>query len=255
MDNRNLSNNGLHLRLLIIGQKRTGRSSVGNTILGKCVFDKWGGADSAVALGESEGRQLLVVDACGWGAEENLIPKQEKVDLHNALSLCEPGPHVLLLVIPLLHFRNAERAVLKNRMELLTEGVWRHTMVVFTLGDRLRDCSIQDHIKASGEDLQWVMEKCRYRYRVLNNKTPQDRQQVSGLLDRAEDMLMENGGWHFSLHMYCRLEEEWCRRGRELKERQDGMERMIQGLAVVPNQTRQGVLHLNDTPVKVVFHG
>ncbi|XP_051556244.1 GTPase IMAP family member 4 isoform X2 [Myxocyprinus asiaticus] len=259
MDNRNVANNGPSLRLLILGQKRTGRSSVGNTILGKNVFDTWGGADSAVALGESEGRQVMVVDCCGWGSEENIVPKQEKLDLHNALSLCEPGPHILLLVIPLLHFSHSERAVLQKRMELLTEGVWRHTMVVFTLGDRLQDRSIQAHIEASGEDLQWVMEKCRYRYRVLNNKTSQDRQQVSDLLDRAENMLMENGGWHFSLHMYCRLEEEWGRRERELKERmterEDEIERMIQALAVVPNQTGQGVLHVNDTPVKVVFHG
>lgn len=241
------------LRLLIVGQKRTGRSSAANTILGKEVFNTWGGAESAVAHGESEGRHLMVVDACGWGSDENLVPKQEKLELFNALSLCEPGPHVLLLVIPLLHFSHSERAALKKRMEILTEGVWRHTMIVFTLGDRLRD-SIQDYIQASGTDLQWLMEKCRYRYHVLNNKTSQDRKQVCSLLDRAEDMLMENGGWHFSLHMYCRMEEEWNRREREMRERI--LERQTgRGLAVVPNHSRQGGLHVNDTLLKLVSHG
>nr|XP_055059121.1 GTPase IMAP family member 4 [Misgurnus anguillicaudatus] len=244
MDNRNLANNGL--RLLIVGQKRTGRSSVGNTLLGRRVFDTWGGADSVMAHGESEGRELSVVDTCGWGANENVVPKQEKVALHNALSLCDPGPHVVLLVIPILNFSPSERAALQKRMELLTEGVWRHTMIVFTLGDRLRYRSVQDHIQESGEDLQWLMEKCGYRYRVLNNKSPQDRQQVSGLLDRVEDILMENGGWHFSLHMYCRLEEEWSRREREI------MENMKQGLVVVSDQSRQGV---NNGLVKQVYHG
>ncbi len=88
---------------------------------------------------------------------------------------------------------------------------------------------------------------------------PQDRQQVSGLLDRAEDMLMENGGWHFSLHMYCRLEEEWSRREREMKERilerQDGVGKTSRGLAVVPNPSQKGGLHVNDTLVKLVYHG
>ncbi|XP_016405419.1 GTPase IMAP family member 4 [Sinocyclocheilus rhinocerous] len=176
-----------------------------------------------------------------------------------ALSLCEPGPHILLLVIPLLYFSHSEKAALQKRMEILTEGVWRHTMVVFTLGDRLRDYSIQDHIQTAGKDLQWLMEKCRYRYHVLNNKMPQDRQQVSGLLDRAEDMLMENGGWHFSLHMYCRLEEEWSRREREMKERilerQDRVGKTSRGLAVVPNHSQKGGLHVNDTQVKLVYHG
>uniref|UniRef100_A0A673KMI9 Zgc:136870 n=1 Tax=Sinocyclocheilus rhinocerous TaxID=307959 RepID=A0A673KMI9_9TELE len=251
MDNRNAKNNGktciwtfLYFiytvcpppRLLIVGQKRTGKSSVCNTILGKDAFNTWGGA------GQSDGR--------GWGTNENLVPKQEKLELFNALSLCEPGPHILLLVIPLQHFSHSEKAALQKRMEILTEGVWRHTMVGFTLGDRLHDCSIQDHIQTAGKDLQWLMEKCRYRYHVLNNKTPQDRQQVSGLLDRAEDMLMENGGWHFFLHMYCRLEEEWSRRERAMKERilerHDGAGKTSRGLAVIPNHSQKGGLHVND---------
>uniref|UniRef100_A0A671QFM4 Zgc:136870 n=1 Tax=Sinocyclocheilus anshuiensis TaxID=1608454 RepID=A0A671QFM4_9TELE len=249
MDNGNAKNNGTDqvappLRLLIVGQKRTGKSSVGKTILGKDAFNTWGGADSAVAHGESEGRQLMVVDG--------------KLELFNALSLCEPGPHILLLVVPLLHFSHSEKAALQKRMEILTEGVWRHTMVGFTLGDRLHDCSKQDHIQTAGKDLQWLMEKCRYRYHVLN-KTPQDRQQVSGLLDRAEDMLMENGGWHFFLHMYCRLEEEWSRREREMKERilerHDGAGKNSRGLALIPNHSQKGGLHVNDTLLKLVYHG
>ncbi len=118
---------------------------------------------------------------------------------------------------------------------------------------------IQDHIQTAGKDLQWLMEKCRYRYHVLTNKMPQDKQQVSGLLDRAEDMLMENGGWHFSLHMYCRLEEEWSRRESQMKERilerQDRVGETSRGLAVVPNNSQKGGLHVNDTLVKLVYHG
>lgn len=223
---------------------------MGNTLLGEDAFDTWGGAASAAAHRESEGRHLMVVDACGWGTNEKLVPKQEKLELFNALSLCEPGPHVLLLVIPLLHFSPSEKAVIQKRMEILTEGVWRHTMVVFTLGDRLRDCSVQDYIRTSGTDLQWLMERCRYRYHVLNNKTPRDRQQVSGLLDGAEDMLTENGGWHFSLHMYYRLEEEWSRREREMKEGMLDMQNVR-----VPNRSRQGGLNANDALLKLVYHG
>lgn len=43
-------------------------------------------------------------------------------------------------------------------------------------------------------------------------------QQVRELMVKVENMLEENGGWHYSLHMYQRMEEEWCRRQLELKE-------------------------------------
>ena len=39
------------------------------------------------------------------------------------------------------------------------------------------------------------------------------------LLRKVEDMLLENGSWHFSLHMYRRMEEEWSRREQQLRAR------------------------------------
>ena len=122
----------------------------------------------------------------------------------------------------------------------MTSAVWRHTIVLFTFGDLLRGKgkSVQEHIQSGGSALHWLMEKCRYRYYVVDNKTAitgkeetvkqevnevtdwkkeAEQQQVRELLSKVEDMLQENGGWHFSLHMYQRLEEEWSRREQELR--------------------------------------
>ncbi|KAI4886888.1 hypothetical protein NFI96_010500 [Prochilodus magdalenae] len=238
------------LRLLLIGPKRTGKSSVGNTLLGKLAFETWGGASTTVKHGFSEGRHLTIVDTYGWGPEENNIPKKEKIELLHAISVCDPGPHVLLLVLPLLRFTESARTALQRRMELLTEGVWRHTMVVFTLGDRLQGQTAQECLQAGGEHLEWLLTKCRYRYRVLNNKATQDRAQVSGLLDRVEDMLMENGNWHFSLHMYRRLEEEWNRREREIAEKMESRDEERQ---ICPR--RLALINSSDGLLKVVSHG
>lgn len=43
------------------------------------------------------------------------------------------------------------------------------------------------------------------------------QEQVRELLNKVEDVLQENGGWHFSFHMYQRLEEEWSRREQKLR--------------------------------------
>lgn len=215
-----------------------------------------------MAGGIVSGRRLTVVDAQGWGLSEGTVPKKDKVELLRAMSLFGlGGPHVVLLVIPLLDFTESEGRAVERRMEVLTSTVWRHTMVLFTCGDRLerRGCSAKEHIQSGGPALHGLMEKCRYRYHVFKNKavarrgnTTQEletgsmreegvwrkkitkgtwwknkgveredgeQEQVRELLIKVENMLQENGGWHFSLHMYQRMEEEWSRREGELRSR------------------------------------
>lgn len=255
------------LKALLLGPRRTGKSSTGNTLLGRGqVFDTRGGGASTAASAVAAGRYLTVVDAQGWGTCEEFVPKEEKIELLRALSLCgSEGPHVVLLVIPLMDFTESEKRVVERRMEVLTPAVWRHTMVLFTFGDLLkqRGRRVQEHIRTGGAALTWLMEKCRYRYHVLDNKAAvngkqggpklevkgggrrqewswlkkkgkeagrartggeldmgregEQPQHVRELLSKVEDMLEENGGWHFSLHMYQRLEEEWKRREQQLR--------------------------------------
>uniref|UniRef100_A0A667Z6A9 Zgc:136870 n=1 Tax=Myripristis murdjan TaxID=586833 RepID=A0A667Z6A9_9TELE len=213
------------LKILLVGPRRTGKSSFGNTLLGQGqVFETRGGGASTAASGIIAGRHITVVDAQGWGSSEDSVPKQEKIELLRALDLCGPGgPHVILLVIPLLDFTEPERRALERRMEILTSWVWRHTMVLFTFGDWLkgRGRSLEQHIQSAGPALQWLMEKCRNKYYVVDNKMEGCEEQVKELISKVEDMLLENGLWHFSLHMYRRLEEECSRREQELRARME----------------------------------
>ncbi|XP_066563516.1 GTPase IMAP family member 2-like [Amia ocellicauda] len=89
--------------------------------------------------------------------------------------------------------RERERRSAQEHLELLSERVWRHTIVLFTWGERLGDTTIEQHIERD-KGLQWLVEKCGNRYHVLNYRNRGNGTQVTELLDKIEEMVAENRG-------------------------------------------------------------
>ncbi|KAG8003444.1 GTPase IMAP family member 4 [Nibea albiflora] len=92
-------------RLILIGGRWAGRSSCGNTILGKDRFEcgRTRTAQCEVRHEEVQGRKLIVVDAPGWSSSLSLteIPEGDKQRFKLNVSKCPPGPDVFLLVVPI----------------------------------------------------------------------------------------------------------------------------------------------------------
>ncbi|XP_035281463.1 uncharacterized protein LOC118231602 isoform X1 [Anguilla anguilla] len=188
------------LRLVLLGGRNSGKSSAGNTILRRSLFeiDKM---NSGCRVGQEKvaGKKVTVVDTPGWDYFTAAIPQEIKQEMERSVSLCSPGPHAFLLTIPVGSDVILPR--LKEHMHLLGDIVWRYTLVLFTCGDRLAGSTLKEYIESKGGVLQRLLEKCENRYHVLNNLNMGDETQVTELLKKVEHMR--------SNHYECYIREKW----------------------------------------------
>lgn len=182
------------IRLVVLGWRWPGKSLTGNTIIGREEFRLERAAEFCVKRQtEVEERQVTVVDTPGWFSAQD-TPPSYKQEIVKGASLCPPGPHAFLLVIPVGMFTDVDRARIEEHVSLFGERVWKHTIVVFCWAEVLRTISIERYIRREGKDLQWVLEKCKRRYFVINNCIFGEHPQVGRLLERVEKMVAEEGG-------------------------------------------------------------
>lgn len=200
----------------MLGQKTYGKSATGNNVLRKEVFATCENAHCQVQEGEVAGRLIKVIDTPGWWQESSRCTKDLDKEIVRGLSLSLLGVHAVLLVIPLdLTFRDVQQITLDEHMNLFDSSVWKHTMVLFTYGDKLADKSVEEHIEREHSALRWLVDKCENKYHVMNNMKKNDMNQVTELFEKIEEMVAGNNNQLFCPDMYdihLRIEEKFKRR-------------------------------------------
>ncbi|XP_056587525.1 GTPase IMAP family member 8-like isoform X1 [Triplophysa dalaica] len=239
----------------LMGVEASGKSSAGNIILGRNAFDtSRRTARSVQSTGNVHGRRLTVVDTPGWWWHYSveITPKFDRRELIRSPTLCLPGPHAFLLVIPVdLAFPSVYRITLEQQLKFLSKEVWRHIIVLFTSTEPACDeSSLKSKIR-KWPDLEQLLKRCHNRYHILNINNKSDNTQVITLLEKIEKMVAQNNGHHFKIgrNIYVAGERE-----------KETRERANQRVLAVKRQRselrarfRDGPQHLTD--VRIVILG
>ncbi|CAN9510492.1 unnamed protein product [Ophioblennius macclurei] len=207
------------LRLVLLGNIGCGKTSTADTILNWLAPVSTDASRSCqLREGNSEGRSVNLVEAPRWYWTGGKMVDDVKKETERAIAMLEPGPHAILLLVPVSQFTEMEAGVTRELEDLFGSDVLDHTLVLLTCGDYLMGQTVEEYLQREHPGLRQMIESCGGRYHVFNNRQRQDRQQVRELLEKVDDLVQKRGVFHMKSPQERELERQVKQRKEELLE-------------------------------------
>lgn len=207
------------LRLVLLGNIGCGKTSSADTILGQLSAVSPSSSRSCIQRrGFAEGRSVNLVEAPRWYWNGCDMDDDVKKETERAMTLVAPGPHAILLLVPVYQFTEMEGRVPAELEKLFGTEVMDHTLVLLTCGDYLMGKTVEEYLQKEHPGLRQIIERCSGRYHVFNNRQRQDREQVQELMQKIDNMVQRNGIYHKKTDQEKELERRVLERKQELME-------------------------------------